>query len=128
MEDKLAAFKETEEQAQAAVDAQLKEITLHLSSTTFADRVTGPTSNPGGRLWFRDDSDEALLPSHDMPNSLKFQTCPDRHAHTSGARSSVPQCTPISPPTRRSQHDEVFSCLSDLESEVEEMLMMCLFV
>jgi hypothetical protein len=28
-EDKLAAFKETEEQAQTAVDAQLEEITLH---------------------------------------------------------------------------------------------------
>lgn len=122
LEDKLAAFKETEEQAQAAVDAQLEEITLHLSSTTLADRVTGSTSNPGGRLWLRDDSDEAFLPTHDMPNSLKFQTCPDRRAHPSGARSSVPRCTPSSPPTRRSRHDEVFSCLSDLESEVEEIV------
>jgi hypothetical protein len=121
-EDKLVAFKETEEQAQAAVDAQLEEITLHLSSATLADHVTSPMSNPGGRLWFRGDSDEALLSSQDMPNLLKSQTCPDRRAHTSGARSSVSQCTPSSLPTCRSQHNEVFSCLSDLESEVKKIV------
>ena len=118
LEDKLAKVREAEERTQAAVDAELEEVIFRLSGSTLSDRVSGPIDNPGGRLWSNDNSDEAFLPNHNIPNSLKSKSHPKHHdTRTSEGRSLLQ----YSPPTRRSREGEVLSCLSALESEVEEL-------
>ena len=117
LEDKLAKVREAEEKTQAAIDAELEEITFRLSGSTLSDRVSGPINNPGGRLWSSDNSDEAFLPNHDIPNSLKLKFHPKHH----DTRTSEGRPLPQYPLPRRSREGEVLSCLAALESEVEEL-------
>jgi hypothetical protein len=119
LEDKILAVKEANDRAEAAVNSQIEEITAHLSTSTLADRVSGPFSNFGGRLWSRADGDEAIFPSSDSANSSKSRSFPNRPEHKSGTQS---QSSPLSPPTHRSRQDEILSCLSNLQSEVKEFV------
>jgi hypothetical protein len=119
LEDKLRTVQEAENRAQAAVDSQLEEITAYLSATTLADRVSGPSSSSGGRLWSRVDGDEAIFPSHKPGNLSGSRTCRNRPEYNPGARS--PQ-VPRSPSILRSRRDEIVSFLTDLQSEVEEFV------
>ena len=113
LEDKMLTVREAENRAQATVDSQLEEITSYLSATTLADRVSGPSNGSGSRLWSRVDGDGAIFPSR---KSANFGSS-DRPEHN----SRYPQA-PRSSSTYRSQRDEVVSCLTDLQSEVEEFV------
>ena len=110
LEDKILTVQEAENRAQAAVDSQIEEITTYLSASTLADRVSGPSSISGGRLWSRADDED----SHNSANLSR--TCRSRPEDNS-ARSAR---TPHPPPIHRSRRDEIVACLTDLRSEVEE--------
>jgi len=119
LEDKILAVKEAENKAQAAVDSQIEEITTYLSTSTLADRVSGPFSNLGGRLWSRTDGDADCFPSRVSVNLSKSRDSPNRPEHNSGTRSPQSQ---RSPPDLRSRKDEIQSSLLDLQSDVKEFV------
>lgn len=45
--------------ADEAIESQLEDISAHLAANTLSDRVSGPTSAPGGRLWGKPSSASA---------------------------------------------------------------------
>jgi hypothetical protein len=122
LEDKILFVREAENSAQAAVDLQLEEITTYLSASTLADRVSGPSSSSGGRLWSRADGNEAVFPSHKSRNSSRSKTRRNHPENNFGVLSPQSQAKRL-PSTCRSRSDEIVCCLSDLQSEVEEFVL-----
>jgi hypothetical protein len=142
--DKQAAFRAAEENAEAVLTAQIEEITAHLSASVLADKVSGPSSIPGGRLWSRNGS-EVHESNNEFSSSIK-QTggpslsplSPSRSPHGPSLSPSSPSRSPRSnwsssqslptsshsprqTGTRRSQEVELIACLSELEQEVNTL-------
>jgi len=110
----VAAFTKAEEQAQEIVDEELEEIAVYLSTNTLCNRVSG-LSNPGGRLWSRNDSLDTTLNydlspsrSRNNSNSMRETTLPSRRSESARFRGN------------RSRERDIVSCLSDLHGEVED--------
>jgi hypothetical protein len=128
--DKQAAFRAAEENAEAVLTAQIEEITAHLSASVLADKVSGPSSIPGGRLWSRNGS-EVHESNNEFSSSIK-QTggpslsplSPSRSPRSNWSSSqSLPTSShsPRQTGTRRSQEVELIACLSELEQEVNTL-------
>lgn len=135
--DQAAAIAEAEKLAQDAIDDEVQRIAHHLSATTLADRVSGSSTTPGGRLWSADDPDiEEIAALHrsaasDGLSSMASLPSISPHKHkisssTSGRNhlgSTLP--TPKPSPYQRANSDrtkdvELRRCLRDLQNEVND--------
>src|SRR5271155_1359009 len=51
--DRQVALHAAEQNTEATIDTQIKEITAYLSASVLADEVSRPSKSPGGSLWSR---------------------------------------------------------------------------
>ena len=127
--DRQAAFHAAEENTDAVLTAQIEEITAHLSASVLADKVSGPSLVPGGRLWSRNSSEDHQS-DHDYPTSTKQTGGPSSSVthHSPPSHSSSSQSLPTflhSPPrqtgSRRFREAELIARLSELEQDVDAL-------
>ena len=127
LEDKKATYSKAQEDADATVEAQIQEITTHLSAHTLADNVSGPSREPGGSLWFRETGDidpHTLSNNPPHPSVTPDQTQPN-HQHPPSCPSPSPFPPTHSPPKKpgsnRLREQEIILSLSELESDVQKL-------
>jgi hypothetical protein len=60
--DRQVALHAAQQNTEATIDTQIKEITAYLSASVLADEVSGPSKSPGGSLWSRHSDFEDCLP------------------------------------------------------------------
>ena len=63
LDDQVAAYEKAKEQADKAIEDQVEQISIYLAAQTMADNVTGPSTNPGGRLWSRSTGEDNANPA-----------------------------------------------------------------
>lgn len=122
--DRQAALHAAEQNTEATIDAQIEEITAHLSACVLADEVSGPSQSPGGSCWSRCDAFEDC-PPQDRPIATPKRAHPQLSTPLPAARNSYPGSHPTSlhsPPrqagSRRSRESEIITSLAVIEVEV----------
>lgn len=126
--DRQAAFHATEQNPEAVLEAQIEEITTHLSASVLADNVSGPSPVPGGSLWSR-DPENSQSQDKGSPNSTfqagRLSSSPISAPHNSPPKHLNSPKSPSSPPrqtgSRRSRESELLASLSCLEEEVNTL-------
>ena len=88
--DRKAAFHAAQQNTEAAINSQIKEITAYLSASVLADEVSGPLQNPGSSLWSR-----LLRSIHPKINPLFHPRRQNRH---SMKHCPLPQKPLLDPP------------------------------
>ncbi|KAF8806867.1 hypothetical protein BYT27DRAFT_7101021 [Phlegmacium glaucopus] len=130
--DRQAAFHAAEENTEAVLAAQIKEITAHLSASVLADNVSGPSLVPGGPLWSRNSSEDHQS-DNDFPTlkqtggpsssplSMTHHSPPSRSSSSSQSLPTSLHSPSRQTGSRRSPEAELIACLSELEQEVDTL-------
>jgi hypothetical protein len=121
--DRQAAFRAAEKKTESTFDAEIEEITAHLSASVLADEVSGPSQSPGGSLWSRHMDFEDCLPQ-DKPIAAPKRThsqlsTPSMAAHNSHPTSSYSPARQAG--SRRSRENDILASLADIEVEVDTL-------
>lgn len=123
--DRQVALHAAEQNTEATIDTQIKEITAYLSASVLADEVSGPSKSPGGSLWSR-HSDFEDCPPQDKPIAAPKRahwhpqlSSPLLTSHNSpGSHFTTSHSPPCQAGSRRSRENEILASLADIEVEV----------
>ena len=116
--DRQAALRAAEQNTEAAIDTQIKEISTYLSACVLTDEVSGPLQSPGSSLWLRCDTFQLKDKPIATPERAHPQLSTPLPSTHPGSRRTSLHSPPRQAGSRHSQESEILTSLAVIEVEV----------
>ncbi|KAJ3495312.1 hypothetical protein NLJ89_g10645 [Agrocybe chaxingu] len=121
LEEQAIALEIAQREADEAIEEQVAQISAHLAAQTLSDHVSGPSENPGGRLWGNDPPNPKDV--SDLSSSKQFplpRSASQKHRRTTSESPpfGCSQKSDEQTPSRRSRERELLSCLSEIDTQL----------